>query len=641
MKDKDTILLENLYIEAISLKNAAKKNLTKKGSKAYTIDKINSVFNGKDRLVYDIDVFDSSLINKDFPILEKLLEFLKKDYPEYIIPDKKSYIEGLAYKKDDKDRTRAIRIGKLLNKIANRDESVKDLFKAFNEDPLRSASKNKKLKVVISRHPYDIAGMSTDRAWTSCMNLGYKGINYDTKGDGINKRFVQQDIDAGTLIAYLVSDSDRHPNGKLAIKTPLARILLKPYINEKNKNDYAYSVETLYGANNPVFYDFVKKWVNKTINNDVDGKTYILAPNLYWDGTPYTNFKAVRSSHKEYNEMFFSELGYRTSEKFFRNFSLNVDDDMYNHTNVEIRIEFSLPPDVKLNKIRYDSNDAKPKYVESLIKELGFNPSKKRIGWAYGYHNGVTLVETFPENENLLVVEVTIKLSSNYNTYEEPKYYTVEDDLEQKYDNFQQSLKELHFDDFNYAEKYKIASAIMKTANPESEEKEEYDEIKNEFQTVLNAKPPNVSGKLQQYLAEYNKLKPQYDNAISSFNINRLGYKEFFNLINSAEYKKNIQVIDKTKSVMYKIHDYFESYRPRRDYPHVSVNNIWSNLITELLGNNTLHQLRNLREISPKPWNDKEGYENFYKNLTKEQQDYIDHHINLLHSIIFTKSVLE
>jgi len=42
----------------------------------------------------------------------------------------------------------------------------------YESDPLRSATKNKSgYQIVISRHPDDVIGMSTGRAWSSCMRL--------------------------------------------------------------------------------------------------------------------------------------------------------------------------------------------------------------------------------------------------------------------------------------------------------------------------------------------------------------------------------------------------------------------------------------------------------------------------------------
>ena len=74
------------------------------------------------------------------------------------------------------------------------------------------------LRVVISRDPIDIARMSTGRRWTSCMAKG--DSNYD---------YVPEEIEAGTLVAYLTDKDDKE------IDYPLARVLLKPFHNVKGE----------------------------------------------------------------------------------------------------------------------------------------------------------------------------------------------------------------------------------------------------------------------------------------------------------------------------------------------------------------------------------------------------------------------
>lgn len=109
---------------------------------------------------------------------------------------------------------RSVSIGKILNKT----KAPAEVTDAFMNDPQRAASSIAQPKIVISRHPHDVAGMSTDRGWRSCMEMG--GPN--TAG-GINQRFLQHDIQNGTHVAYLVRPDDND------IKKPMARIALKPF----------------------------------------------------------------------------------------------------------------------------------------------------------------------------------------------------------------------------------------------------------------------------------------------------------------------------------------------------------------------------------------------------------------------------
>ena len=73
------------------------------------------------------------------------------------------------------------------------------------------------LMVVISRDPQKIGEMSSGQHWQSCMAEG-----------GINFRYVPADIEAGSLVAYVVSKDD--PEARY----PLMRQLLKPFHNDAN-----------------------------------------------------------------------------------------------------------------------------------------------------------------------------------------------------------------------------------------------------------------------------------------------------------------------------------------------------------------------------------------------------------------------
>ena len=169
---------------------------------------------------------------------------------------------------------RVVRIGRAL-----KDPIVK---KAFDSDPnrksLTNATKNHQL-ICISMHPYDIAGMSTDRGWSSCMNL---------RG-GSNRKFVQQDVSSGTLIAYLIDPKDKN------INKPIARALAKPYfervkpgkkqvvgeVNALYLVDYAYPDSTM------PFVHVLQEWLDRFINPNIATEKrkgmYYLKNKLYAD----------------------------------------------------------------------------------------------------------------------------------------------------------------------------------------------------------------------------------------------------------------------------------------------------------------------------------------------------------------------
>jgi len=145
---------------------------------------------------------------------------------------------------------RVTRLGKVLSKQP-------DLKKLFDNDANRrqivTASKGNKL-VCLSMHPYDVAGMSTDRGWTSCMNLV----------SGSNKQYVKADVEANTLIAYLINEDDKN------INAPIMRVLLKKYFATSG-DSYRYIAEVVYpDAKDKMFLTKVQEWVDENINTQSD-----------------------------------------------------------------------------------------------------------------------------------------------------------------------------------------------------------------------------------------------------------------------------------------------------------------------------------------------------------------------------------
>jgi len=175
------------------------------------------------------------------------------------------YKAGLAKEKNGK---RIMKIGKLL---------PPDLQQKFANDKSRQAQDE--YMVVISRHPYDIAGMSTDRGWVSCMNLR----------DGINRHYVAVDVKEGTIIAYLVKTTD------IDIKNPVGRISIKPFI-ELNTREIVFGAEDrVYGTDVPGFKKTVINWVNYT-NKKIITKDMILAqlaPGIYPDSNKISKPKVL------------------------------------------------------------------------------------------------------------------------------------------------------------------------------------------------------------------------------------------------------------------------------------------------------------------------------------------------------------
>ena len=180
-----------------------------------------------------------------------------------------SYLAGTAIQRDGK---RTMRIGKLLSKD-------KDVLRAFESDPKRKSHKvaQGELVVVISRHPYDVIGMSFDRGWTSCMNLK----------DGSNKNYLKGAVKAGALVTYLVRATDTN------INNPIARILLVPYHREAGGTVLV--PDGSYGDAPASFRKIVSTFCTWANSGSPDG-VYKAAKGVYVDDLPTTIFHGSAAS---------------------------------------------------------------------------------------------------------------------------------------------------------------------------------------------------------------------------------------------------------------------------------------------------------------------------------------------------------
>lgn len=160
-----------------------------------------------------------------------------------------------------------------LNKVDAAYTQWQENHKKENREMRAKANQHDQLMVVISRHPYDIASMSTGRDWKSCMNLF----------TGHEKEYVPQDIIHGTIIAYVTSIDDKNLN------CPLGRILIKPFFGPRasillkmESRPYPYEAKVI-----PEWIDTVKEWVDKANATAKPGK-YRLPNDLYQDDIDLT-----------------------------------------------------------------------------------------------------------------------------------------------------------------------------------------------------------------------------------------------------------------------------------------------------------------------------------------------------------------
>lgn len=173
------------------------------------------------------------------------------------------YVDGYATKGN-----RKFKIGRILsNQYVGNEEMQDRVMALFVNDPAR-AGRSGDLLVVISRHPYDIAGMSTDRGWSSCMNLS----------GGAMRQYVESDVVHGTLVAYLIKSNDTN------IKNPMARILIKPFINIKDPTNVIFGVENrVYGTAPKEFAKTVVQWADAINSSKVLTGLFKMPQELYRD----------------------------------------------------------------------------------------------------------------------------------------------------------------------------------------------------------------------------------------------------------------------------------------------------------------------------------------------------------------------
>ncbi|GAB5387586.1 MAG: hypothetical protein Alpg2KO_05540 [Alphaproteobacteria bacterium] len=164
------------------------------------------------------------------------------------------YIGG--YAQDDRKNT--VKIGKILTRMGE-----DRLMEQYNRDGARNRDKN---IVVFSRHPEDIARCSTGRAWSSCMDAN-TNWNFDP--------YVLRDIKEGSMVAYLIKDSDPQ------IVDPLARILIKPMKN--NMGEMIWQPEGLpYGLYSDIFKETVAQFTDRALNRGKVGE-FTFINGLYRD----------------------------------------------------------------------------------------------------------------------------------------------------------------------------------------------------------------------------------------------------------------------------------------------------------------------------------------------------------------------
>lgn len=295
--------------EAIPL-SIAKKIYTRKDLPNNYTPEMNKAFNNKDRIILPFNSSEKFYVYSD--AYKGIQEFIENQNAEnyrkcrehqketgiyqntYYEMSFEDYIKGYltvtsvfeSDKESSKTQKQIVRIGKFLQEMGQL-----DLLDQFKKDESRQL-KDKDLVVVVSRHPYDIAGASTDRNWTTCISKSFKPIVYKGKSEfdyytkrkykrgeegdttkyfDINKepenlKHQKCDEEDGAVILYLVPKKELIGSGdKIQLRKPLSRILFF----KTEEGDFFPSVnddEYIVGVYSKDFGKQAENWMASNLN---------------------------------------------------------------------------------------------------------------------------------------------------------------------------------------------------------------------------------------------------------------------------------------------------------------------------------------------------------------------------------------
>ncbi|NCC70436.1 hypothetical protein EOM09_02545 [bacterium] len=191
----------------------------------------------EDYVKEEFNMNNKELYNFKLHFSEELLDYLKsfnaikrEDLNAgYLINNKNQKIKIIKFMQKIKYLiSKAPNINKKFLEALN--DSLDKGIEDYNNYSMTLVDKKKKdqdYEIVISRHPYDIARMSTDRGWRSCMKLP----THEDPECGEYYHYIKKDIEKGTLVCYFIRKEDH------SIKNPLGRINIKPYIYAELGNE--------------------------------------------------------------------------------------------------------------------------------------------------------------------------------------------------------------------------------------------------------------------------------------------------------------------------------------------------------------------------------------------------------------------
>lgn len=198
---------------------------------------------------------------------------LEFDLPAQVPDAVKNHVESNGGKIDETGHKVTLKSGREVptSKFLGKSNAPKDVNNEYQHH-LKNASAAGDTKLVISKHPGEVASCSTGTHWNSCANL---------TSDGPGAHFMPSEIQHGTMIAMHVhKDAKPNEDGEYDAKHILGRRLIKRHDTD-NDNVTFHQEEKSYGQ-------FPKSAIDKTDEflEKHNTKNYVISsknPNVYDD----------------------------------------------------------------------------------------------------------------------------------------------------------------------------------------------------------------------------------------------------------------------------------------------------------------------------------------------------------------------
>jgi hypothetical protein len=247
-------------------------------------------------------------------------------------------VDYSTFLKSKENNFKTVSIGQILQRLKN--DSLNKLFISDEKRKSIVSTEGDGLMVVISRHPYDIAGSDTDRDWTNCMTIGTKKSSKLTqlmdemeiakadknkskisdlknkiqnlKADGSNISYLMDEVQSGSLVSYLITSNDKN------INKPLGVLNIKPFLSQDESEYILVSNKKMYGIPRPEFKKTVDEILDKYFNKNKKSNYFKLHKKVYFDGSVKGETRAVfnldKMSLEEKCDIFLKGTQYKINE---------------------------------------------------------------------------------------------------------------------------------------------------------------------------------------------------------------------------------------------------------------------------------------------------------------------------------------